>query len=185
MHLQTQITPVINLHINPTIPLKWPFFTFLMMMYQGCDEETLSFLTSLDLSAAFYTLERNILIDPSILSLASEAWRCHLFFYHFFAISHIGPFLMKTASTLTRCLVISRLDYCNSVFYNITQHQQTRLQRIMNKAARVVLNINTPDHPLHPSSKSCLVQLHWLTEQSRMTFKFQDCIVNFQISINL
>ena len=41
----------------------------------------------------------------------------------------------------------------------------------MNKAARVVLNINTPNHHLHHSSKSCLIQLHWLPVQSRITFK--------------
>ena len=76
-----------------------------------------------------------------------------------------------TASTLARCLVLSRLDYCNPMLHNTTQHQQTRLQQVMNKAARVVQNINTPDHYLHHSSKSCLIQLHWLPVQSRITFK--------------
>ena len=34
-----------------------------------------------------------------------------------------------------------------------------------------MLNINTPNHYLHHSSKSCLIQLHWLPVQSRITFK--------------
>ena len=75
------------------------------------------------------------------------------------------------ASTLARCLVLSKLDYCNSLLYNITKHQQERLQRIMNKAARISLNINTSHHYLHHSSKNYLSQLHWLPVNNRSIFK--------------
>ena len=50
-----------NLHIDPAIPLKQPSFTFLMMCIKAVMTK-LSILTSLDLSAAFDTLNRNILI---------------------------------------------------------------------------------------------------------------------------
>ena len=48
--------------------------------------------------------------------------------HHLRALSHIRQFLTNDmASTLARCLVLSRLDYCNSLLYNITKHQQERL----------------------------------------------------------
>ena len=58
--------------------------------------------------------------------------------HHLRALSHIRQFLTNDmASTVARCLILSRLDYCNSLLYNITKHQQERLQRIMNKAAKI------------------------------------------------
>ena len=92
--------------------------------------------------------------------------------HHLRALSHIRQFFINDmASTLARCLVLSRLDYCNSFLYNITEHQQERLQRIMNKAAKISLNINTPHHYLHHSSKNYLSQLHWLSVYNRIIFK--------------
>ena len=75
----------------------------------------------------------------------------------------------QMTSTLACCSVTSGWTTATLCF--TTQHQQTRLQRVVSKAARVVLNINTPNHYLHHSSKSCLIQLHWFPVQSKITFK--------------
>ena len=92
--------------------------------------------------------------------------------HHLRALAHIRQFLTNDmASTLARYLLLSRLDYYNSLLYNITKHQQVRLQRIMNKAARISLNINTPHHYLHHSPKNYLFQLQWLPVYNRITFK--------------
>ena len=40
----------------------------------------------------------------------------------------------------------------------------------MNKAAGVVLNLNTPNHYFPHSSKSCFIQPHWLSVQSKIIF---------------
>ena len=89
--------------------------------------------------------------------------------YHSCAISHIRPFFTTDlARILPRCSVISTLDCCNFMLYNIAQREQTRIQRIINKAAKVAPNINTLDHCLHHSSKSYLAQLHWLPMQSKI-----------------
>ena len=53
------------------------------------------------------------------------------------------------------------------MFYKGTQHQQTRLQRITNKAAIFVININSLDHYIHHSSQSSLIQFHWPSVQSK------------------
>ena len=87
------------------------------------------------------------------------------------------------ASTRPRCLVSSRLDCCNSKFHNKILHQQTCLQRLINKAARAVLNINSPDHyPRHFFKKMPFL----ISLASRATKNnFQACTANFQISIDL
>ena len=55
------MTPVINLH--PNHPTETALLHVLGDVYQSCDHKTASILTSLDLSAAFDTLDHNILID--------------------------------------------------------------------------------------------------------------------------
>ena len=57
------------------------------------------------------------------------------------------------------------------LLYNITRHQLEQLQQIMNKAARISLNINTPHHYLHHSSKNYFSQLHWLPVYDGIIFK--------------
>ena len=54
-------------------------------------------------------------------------------------------------------MIISRLDYCNSVFARLLADQVARLQRIQNNAARLVMKKRKRDHvtPL-------LKELHWL-----------------------
>ena len=63
------------------------------------------------------------------------------------------------------------MNYFNSVLYNITQHEMSRLQCVMNRAARITLNITSPlYHPYH-SSMNNLIQLHWLPIPYRIIFK--------------
>ena len=92
--------------------------------------------------------------------------------YHLRAIRHIRPFLtIEHSGMLMRCLLLSRIDYCNSIFYNITNHQISRLQRLMNRAARLALNIDYSPYKHHQPSISHLVKLHWLPISYRIHFK--------------
>ena len=67
---------------------------------------------------------------------------------------------------LVNFLVISRLDYCNSLLYDIPKYQRDRLQRIQNTAARMITGARSSDH-ITPLLKS----LHWLTVEARIHFK--------------
>ena len=61
-------------------------------------------------------------------------------FYYFYNI-RIGKFLsFEAAKTLVQALVISRLDYCNSVLYGIPAIHTNKLQRVQNAAARLLTN---------------------------------------------
>ena len=67
---------------------------------------------------------------------------------------------------LVNSLVISRLDYCNSVLYGIPKYQRDKLQRIQNIAARMITGTRSTDH-----ITLILKNLHWLPVKARMNFK--------------
>ena len=82
------------------------------------------------------------------------------------AIRHIRPFLfVDTTSALARSLVLSRLDYCNSLLYGTSASLIHSLQRTQNNLAKLVL--------LNPSlnGSECLRQLHWLPIHLRIIFQ--------------
>jgi len=68
--------------------------------------------------------------------------------------------------SLVSCLVLPRLDYCNSILAGISLHLVRRLQSVMNAAARLVFSSSKFDR-ITPH----LRQLHWLTISWRIDFK--------------
>jgi len=62
---------------------------------------------------------------------------------------------MTVFQSLVSCLVLARLDYCNSILACIPLHLVRRLQSVMNAAARLVFSASKCDH-ITP-------HLHWLT----------------------
>ena len=62
--------------------------------------------------------------------------------------------------------VISRLDYCNSLLYNISKSKLFKLQKVQNAAARLVVRGKK-----RSSISSTLKKLHWLRVESRIIFK--------------
>ena len=88
-------------------------------------------------------------------------------YFHTRNISKIRKYLtLNSAKTLVQSLVISRLDYANSLFRNLTLRLTKKLQRAQNSAARM----------LFKKSKRChitpvLKKLHWLPVLYRIKFK--------------
>ena len=56
-------------------------------------------------------------------------------------IARIRPFLEKeTCKTIIQALILSKLDYCNSLLLGCSEYQLDKLQHIQNMACRVMCN---------------------------------------------
>ena len=72
----------------------------------------------------------------------------------------------SSLKTLASSFVLSRLDYCNSLFAKLPCYQVERLQKLQNYAARIIFNKPRREHvtPL-------LLELHWLPVSARIDYK--------------
>ncbi|KAK3564285.1 hypothetical protein QTP86_012010 [Hemibagrus guttatus] len=89
---------------------------------------------------------------------------CRFLLYN---IRSIRPFLSTQATQeLVQSLVISRLDYCNSLLAGLPLNAIRPLQMIQNAAARLVFNL-----PKFSHTTPLLRSLHWLPVAARIRFK--------------
>ena len=82
-------------------------------------------------------------------------------------IGQMSGFLNETSmKTLMSAFLLSRLDYCNALFINLSEENLDKLQRCQNQAAKMVLKKKKRDHvtPL-------LIKLHWLPIRARIIYK--------------
>ena len=88
-------------------------------------------------------------------------------------ISNIRNFIdIETAKILVSSLVLSHLDYSNSILCGLPETTLNKLQRIQNWCAKVVLCRTKYD-----SAKDALKMLHWLPVKHRIDFKIC-CLVH-------
>ena len=60
--------------------------------------------------------------------------------FHIRSLSKVRPYITyKAASSIAVCLILSKLDYCNSLLSGLPQKQIKRLQAVQNAAARTVM----------------------------------------------
>jgi len=94
---------------------------------------------------------------------------CKSCFYHLRALRHIRSSITDdVAKTIACSFVGARLDYANSVLYGVSKQNITRLQRIQNATARVVVGSAASEFI---SSLAMLQHLHWLPVDYRIKFK--------------
>ena len=63
----------------------------------------------------------------------------------------------NATAQLIHALISIRLDYCNSILYNLPKNSILRLQRIQNQAARILTKTPRRDH-----ITEVFIDLHWL-----------------------
>ena len=83
----------------------------------------------------------------------------------------------KSAKLLANALVSSRLDYCNSLLFGIAETDLTKLQRILNRLARVVTK-----SPPFTRSVPLLRSLYWLPVKYRVHFPRSACFLSWPSS---
>ena len=82
-------------------------------------------------------------------------------------IGHIRPYITPdTTKSLVHTLVLSRIDYCNSLLFGISCSLMNKLQVLQHSAARLIFRIKKRAH-ITPS----MISLHWLPVRMRINFK--------------
>ena len=69
--------------------------------------------------------------------------------------------------------VISRLDYCNSIYYRLPNILLKKLQNIQNRAAKLIKKI-----PLRERITPALTELHWLPMKAIIIYKI--CLLAYK-----
>ena len=106
-------------------------------------------------------IDAGLTLDARVSSIISS---CS---YHLRALSHIRQALdNKTAETVGRAIILSRLDYCNSLLPGISEHNLDRLQRLQNRLVRAVARL-----PYRAHVSPARVKLHWLPVRERIKYK--------------
>ena len=91
---------------------------------------------------------------------------CKSTHFHLRGIGRIRNLLTFDATAqLIHALITSRLDFCNSILFNLPNKEIERLQRIQNQAARMLKRIPRRNH-ITP----VLRDLHWLRIHDRIIF---------------
>ena len=85
---------------------------------------------------------------------------------------------IQSTQQLVQSLVVSHLDYANSLYVRLPACTTEPLQRIQNMAAKLVLNLRKYD-----SSTEAIYRLHWLPVVYRCKYKVA-CLVHRTISGN-
>ena len=73
----------------------------------------------------------------------------------------------QAAALLVHAFVTSRLDYCNTILYGVSDRVLHKLQLVQNAAARLIVKNNHYDH-ITPVLRD---QLHWLPIRQRIIYK--------------
>ena len=79
----------------------------------------------------------------------------------------------KNLITLVHSLIVSKVDYCNSLLVGLPNVVLKKIQSILNRSARLIFNL-PPRVPTTPF----LIDLHWLPVKARIEFKI--CLIVFK-----
>ena len=87
--------------------------------------------------------------------------------YHLHNIWRIRRFLsFEDRKSIVQAIVLSRIDYCNSLLYGVAATNLSNLQRVQNAEVRLVCSL-----PRHEHVTSSFIRLHWLPIKFRINFK--------------
>ena len=108
-----------------------------------------------------------VLLDSNLTMSAQIGHLVQSMYFQLHKIASIRKFLTESATkTLVTTLILSRLDYCNSLLSGISKDKLSKLQVVQNHAAKLVKQKKKADHvtPL-------LIDLHWLPVKERIDYK--------------
>ena len=87
----------------------------------------------------------------------------------------------ETTKILVQALILSKLDYCNSLLLGTPKYNIAKLQRIQNMSCRMIYQL-----PKYSTINTYLAKLHWLKMQEQITYKvatiMYKCINNITLA---
>jgi len=105
--------------------------------------------------------ETTLSMAPHVANCAKSLW------YHLYNISRIKQYLdQKAMKTLVHALITSKMDFCNSLLFNIPQTHLEPMERVQRAAARMISKASKFDDAL-----PLMQELHWLPVRQRIVFK--------------
>ena len=105
-----------------------------------------------------------VLLDSEMTMQRHISKVTNICFYHLRRLRQIRNYVSQSVmAQLVTSLVITRIDYCNSILAGLPAFRLVPLQRVQNAAARLVLNLDRRAH-IRPA----LQQLHWLPVMHRV-----------------
>ena len=106
-------------------------------------------------------LDSELSFSPQISMILSQSYAM---------ISSIGKIKRYLTANdlrcLVQCVIMSKLDNCNSLYYGIPEYEINRLQKLQNSCARLIYNRKRSDHV-----SDLFAELHWLPVKQRIIFK--------------
>ena len=98
-----------------------------------------------DISPSSKVRDLSVVFDQYLTFHDHISGICESTHFHLRGIGRIQNLLTFDATAqLIHALITSRLDFCNSILYNLPNKQIERLQRIQNQAARMLKRIPPP-----------------------------------------
>ena len=89
-------------------------------------------------------------------------------------IQHMRSYLDQDAvKIVVQALIMSKLDYCNSLLIRSAEYQLDKLQRIQNMTSRVIFNLKKFGH-----ISAHMKNLHWLRIRERIQYKIPTLFFN-------
>ena len=119
------------------------------------------------LSSSSKVRDLDVIFDDSLSLDAHISNICRSTHLHLRNIGRIRTLLTFHATAqLIHVLITTRLDFCNSILYNLPNNKIERLQRIQNQVARMQTRSPRRNH-ITP----VLRELHWLRISDNINFK--------------
>ena len=120
-----------------------------------------------DISPCSTVKNLGVMMDNSLTMVPQVNALTKSMYFQIRNIASVRNYLTKdVAKTLMTSLVLSKLDYCNSLLAGLPDNTLSKLQVAQNNAARVVERVRKRD-----SAKPLLYNLHWLPVKERITYK--------------
>ena len=120
-----------------------------------------------DISPADHARNLGVIFDSDFSfskHISSVVKSCH---YHMRDLRRIRRYLsISDATALANALISNRLDYCNSLLYDITDKNLKKLQVVQNSLCRIVKRVSRFKHITQYRK-----ELHWLPIEFRIQFK--------------